>query len=124
TVVGHAVRALYLLSGIVDLYLETGERALLDSALRQWESMTATKLYLNGAVGSRFEGEAFGEEYELPQDLVYGETCATVASVMVSWRLLLATGESRFADLVERALHNLVAASTSIERNAFFYNNP
>jgi uncharacterized protein len=124
TVVGHAVRALYLLSGVVDLYLETGERALLDSAVRQWESMVATKLYLTGAVGSRFEGEAFGEEYELPQDLVYGETCATIASIMVSWRLLLVTGESRFADLIERALHNLVAASTSIERTGFFYNNP
>jgi DUF1680 family protein len=124
TVVGHAVRALYLLSGVVDVYLETGEQALLDSALRQWESMTATKTYLNGAVGSRFDGEAFGDEYELPQDLVYGETCATIANVMLSWRLLLATGESRFADAIERALYNLFAASTSVQRNAFFYNNP
>jgi DUF1680 family protein len=124
TVVGHAVRALYLLSGVVDVYLETGERALLDSALRQWASMTATKTYLNGAVGSRFDGEAFGEEYELPQDLVYGETCATIASVMLAWRLLLATGEGRFADAIERALFNLFAASTSVGRDAFFYNNP
>jgi len=124
TVVGHAVRALYLLAGVVDLYLETGEAALLDSALRQWESMTATKLYLTGAVGSRFEGESFGDEYELPQDLVYGETCATIAGIMLSWRLLLATGEGRFADAIERALHNLLAASTSVERNAFFYSNP
>lgn len=124
TVVGHAVRALYLLAGVVDVYLETGEQALLDSALRQWTSMTATKLYLTGAVGSRFEGESFGDEHELPPDLVYGETCATIASVMVSWRLLLATGESRFADAIERAVFNLVAASTSIHRNAFFYSNP
>jgi uncharacterized protein len=118
------VRALYLLAGVVDVYLETGERALLDSALRLWESMTATKTYLNGAVGSRFDGEAFGEEYELPQDLVYGETCATIASIMVSWRLLLATGEGRFADAIERALVNLLSASTSLGRDAFFYNNP
>lgn len=123
-IVGHAVRALYLLSGVVDIYLETGEQALLDAAVRQWESMTAAKLYLTGAVGSRFEGESFGDEYELPPDLVYGETCATIAGIMVSWRLLLATGESRFADAIERALYNLVAASTSIERDAFFYNNP
>jgi hypothetical protein len=118
------VRALYLLTGVVDVYLETGERALLDSALRLWESMTATKTYLNGAVGSRFDGEAFGEEYELPQDLVYGETCATIASIMLSWRLLLATGEGRFADAVERALFNLFSASTSVGRDAFFYDNP
>ena len=124
TVVGHAVRALYLLAGVVDVYLETGEQALLDSALRQWDSMTATKLYLTGAVGSRFDGESFGDHYELPPDLVYGETCATIASIMVAWRLLLATGESRFADAMERALYNLVAASTSTERDAFFYNNP
>jgi DUF1680 family protein len=124
TVVGHAVRALYLLAGVVDVYLETGEQALLDSALRQWDSLVATKLYLTGAVGSRFEGESFGEEYELPPDLVYGETCATIAGMMVAWRLLLATGESRFADAMERALYNLVAGSTSVQRNAFFYNNP
>ncbi len=124
TVVGHAVRAIYLLAGVVDLYLETGELALLDSALRQWESMTGTKTYLTGAVGSRFEGEAFGDPYELPPDLAYGETCATIGNVMLSWRLLLATGESRFADAIERGLHNLFAASTSVGRDAFFYNNP
>ena len=106
--VGHAVRALYLLAGVVDVYLETGEEALLDSALRQWSSMSATKLYLTGAIGSRFEGESFGDEYELPPDLVYGETCATIATMMVAWRLLLATGEGRFADAFERALFNLV----------------
>jgi DUF1680 family protein len=124
TVVGHAVRALYLLAGVVDLYLETGEKALLDSALRQWDSMIATKTYLTGAVGSRFEGESFGDEYELPPDLVYGETCATIAVIQLAWRLLLATGESRFADGIERALHNLFAGSTSVRRDAFFYNNP
>jgi len=124
TVAGHAVRALYLLCGVVDVYLETGEQALLASALRQWESMTAAKTYLTGAVGSRFDGEAFGEEYELPPDLAYGETCATIANIMLCWRLLLATGESRFADAIERALYNLLAASTSVERTGFFYNNP
>jgi DUF1680 family protein len=124
TVVGHAVRALYLLCGVVDVYTETGEQALLDAAVRQWESLLATKMYLNGAVGSRFDGESFGDEYELPPDLVYGETCATIASIMLSWRLLLATGQSRFADHIERALYNLFAGSTSVDRDAFFYNNP
>jgi uncharacterized protein len=124
TVAGHAVRALYLLSGVVDVYLETGEQALLSAALRQWESMTATKTYLTGALGSRFEGESFGEEYELPSDLAYGETCATIANIMASWRLLLATGQSRFADAIERALHNLLAASTAVGRDGFFYSNP
>ena len=124
TVAGHAVRALYLLSGAVDVYLETGDETLLAAALRQWESMTATKTYLTGALGSRFEGESFGEEYELPPDLVYGETCATIANIQASWRLLLATGQSRFADAIERALHNLLAASTAVSRDGFFYSNP
>ncbi len=123
-VVGHAVRAIYLIAGIADVYLETGERALLDAAIRQWETMTARKSYLTGAFGSRFEGEAFGDDHELPPDLAYGETCATIGNVMASWRLLLATGESRFADAIERGLYNLFAASTSVERDAFFYNNP
>jgi DUF1680 family protein len=124
TVVGHAVRAIYLLAGVVDLAIETGEEALLRAAITQWESMTATKTYLNGAVGSRFIGEAFGDSYELPPDLAYGETCATIGNIMVSWRLLLLTGESRFADAIERALYNLFAASTSTDRTGFFYNNP
>ena len=122
--VGHAVRAVYLLAGVVDLYLETGESALLDSAITQWTTMTATKTYLNGALGSRFVGEAFGDRYELPPDLVYGETCATIGNMMLSWRLLLATGESRFADAIERGLYNLFAAATSLGRDSFFYNNP
>jgi DUF1680 family protein len=123
-VTGHAVRAVYLLAGVVDLYLETGEQALLDAAIRQWETMTARKTYLTGALGSRFEGEAFGDDFELPPDLAYGETCATIGNMMLSWRLLLATGESRFADTIERGLYNLFSASTSVERTAFFYNNP
>ncbi|MCU1551337.1 MAG: hypothetical protein JWR36_1897 [Glaciihabitans sp.] len=124
TVVGHAVRAIYLLAGVVDLYIETGEQALLDAAITQWDSMISTKTYLTGAVGSRFIGEAFGESYELPPDLAYGETCATIGNIMVGWRLLLATGESRFADVIERSLYNLLSASTSVDRTAFFYNNP
>jgi uncharacterized protein len=123
-VVGHAVRALYLLAGMVDVATETGDEALLAAAIRQWESMVATKTFLTGAVGSRAVGEAFGDPYELPPDLAYGETCASIGVVMVGHRLLLATGESRFADLIERELLNLVAASTSADRCHFFYSNP
>jgi len=124
TVVGHAVRAVYLLCGMVDVYLETGERALLDAAVAQWEAMTARKTYITGALGSRFEGEAFGDDHELPPDLGYGETCATIGQVMLSWRLLLVTGEGRYADAMERGLVNLIAASTDLARTGFFYSNP
>jgi DUF1680 family protein len=124
TVVGHAVRALYLLAGVVDVYLETGEAALLQAARDQWRSMVGEKTYLTGAVGSRFEGEAFGDRFELPPDLIYGETCASIASVMLSWRLLLATGDGAYADLIERVLYNAFAGSTSLGRDGFFYVNP
>lgn len=124
TVAGHAVRALYLMAGVVDVYLETGEVALLEAAERQWASMLSEKTYLTGAVGSRFEGEAFGDAYELPPDMVYGETCASIAALMASWRLLLATGRARYADLIERILYNAFSASTASDRDTFFYVNP
>jgi DUF1680 family protein len=124
TVVGHAVRALFLLHAMADLYIETGEQAILASVIRQWESMTHSKTYLNGAVGSRIAEESFGDPFELPADLAYGETCATVANIILSMRLLLITGESRFADSIERGLYNLIAASTGLDRASFFYSNP
>ncbi|MFG1704159.1 glycoside hydrolase family 127 protein [Nonomuraea sp. M3C6] len=124
TVVGHAVRALYLLAGVVDVYLETGEDALLHAAQSQWRSMVAEKTYLTGAVGSRFEGEAFGDRFELPPDLSYGETCASIAGIMLSWRLLLATGDGAYADLIERILYNAFSGSTSVSRDGFCYVNP
>ena len=105
-IVGHAVRALYLAAGATDLYTETGDDALLASMLRQWDDLASTKTYLTGGVGSRHYDEAFGDSYELPPDRAYCETCAAIASIMWNWRLLLVTGESRFADLLERTLYN------------------
>ncbi|MGN9908306.1 glycoside hydrolase family 127 protein [Phytohabitans sp. LJ34] len=121
---GHAVRALYLACGAVDVAVETGDDKLLAAVVRQWERTVAARTYVTGGMGSRHEGEAFGEDFELPADRAYVETCAAVASVMLCWRLLLATGEARFADLAERTLFNVVAASTSLDGRAFFYTNP
>src|SRR5262249_38898983 len=105
---GHAVRAGYLAAGVADVYLETGERALLDALTRQWLAPVTRKLYTPGAGGPRHLAEAVGQPYELPNELAYGETCAAIASFMWSWRMLLATGEGRFADLMERALYNAI----------------
>ena len=90
---GHAVRALYLTAGVADVYLETREAALLAALDRQWADLTSRKLYVTGGVGSRHLGEAFGQPYELPNDLAYCETCAAIASILWSWRMLLATGQ-------------------------------
>ncbi|TDE88525.1 glycoside hydrolase family 127 protein [Occultella glacieicola] len=121
---GHAVRAMYLEAGIVDVYLETGDRSLLDASVARWEDMVATRTALTGGHGSRQLKEAFGEGYELPPDQSYNETCAAVASVHWSWRLLLATGEARYADLIERTLYNVFAASVSLDGLEFFKGNP
>ena len=92
SIVGHAVRALYLAAGVTDIYAETGDEALLASMLRQWDDLSAAKTYLTGGIGSRHHGEAIGDPYELPPDRAYCETCAAIASIMWNWRMLLVTG--------------------------------
>ncbi len=121
---GHAVRATYLAACVADLYLETGERALLDALERQWRDMVTGKLYVTGAAGSRHLAEAFGQPLELPNDLAYGETCAAIGSIMWGWRMLLITGQARFADLIERTLYNAVLCGVSLDGQRYFYVNP
>lgn len=124
TVEGHAVRALYLAAGAADVAAETGDVGLLSALERQWESMTAEKMYLTGGIGSRWDGEAFGDAYELPADRAYCETCAAIGSIHFSWRLLLATGKQRYADLIERTLYNAFLAGISLDGLRYFYVNP
>jgi len=124
TLTGHAVRALYLAAGAVDVAIETGDEDLLETIIGQWEHTVARRTYLTGGMGSHHDGEKFGDDFVLPPDRAYSETCAGIASVMLSWRLLLATGETRFADLAERTLFNVVATSPSPDGRAFFYANP
>lgn len=122
-VAGHAVRQLYLTTGVTDLYMEQGEPALIAAMHRLWDDMTQHKLYVTGGVGSRFDGEAFGAPYELPSDTGYCETCAAIASLMWNWRLLLLTGERRYADLFERTLFNGVLSSPGMDGKRYLYVN-
>jgi DUF1680 family protein len=124
TVTGHSVRQLYLDAGAVDVATETGDTELLEAVIRRWEDMVATRSYLTGGVGSRHRDEAFGARYELPPDRAYTETCAAIASVMLGWRLLLATGEPRFGDVIERTLLNAVLPGVGLDGRSFFYVNP
>jgi uncharacterized protein len=121
---GHAVRALYLNAGVTDLYLETGEAALLEAMERQWEDFTTAKAYLTGGAGAHHIDEAFGDPYELPPDRAYAETCAAIASILWSQRMLLATGEARYADLVERTLYNGFLAGLALDGSGYSYANP
>jgi len=123
-VAGHAVRQMYLAAAVADLYMESGEQALLEASQRLWEDMTRGKLYITGGIGSRYDGESFGETYELPPDQCYCETCAAIGSFFWNWRMLLITGESRYADLMERLLYNGILSSPGLDGISFFYVNP
>ncbi|MBT8226681.1 MAG: glycoside hydrolase family 127 protein, partial [Dactylosporangium sp.] len=123
-VTGHAVRQLYLLAGLVDVAVETEDAELLDASRRLWDSAFQTKTYITGAHGSRHRDEAFGDPYELPPDRAYAETCAAIASFQWNWRMLLATGEHRHADEMERVLYNGIAGATATDGRHFFYSNP
>ncbi|MBB1483006.1 glycoside hydrolase family 127 protein [Tessaracoccus sp. MC1865] len=120
---GHAVRAMYLAAGAVDAAVELDDVELLEAVKLQVVNTIARRTYATGGMGSRHTGEAFGEDFELPPDRSYSETCAGVAAMMVSQRLLLATGEARFADLIERILYNILATSTAEDGHSYFYAN-
>jgi len=124
TVAGHAVRQLYLDCGVVDVAVELDDHDLLAAVQRRWSDLVRTRTYLTGGMGSRHRDEGFGDPFELPPDRAYAETCAAIASVMLAWRLLLATGEASYADAIERAMYNGVLAGISQSGTRFFYTNP
>ncbi|MHA6624756.1 glycoside hydrolase family 127 protein [Pseudonocardia sichuanensis] len=124
TVEGHAVRAVYLTAGAADVAAERGDTALLDALARQFDHMLATKTYITGGLGARWDREAFGDPYELPTDRAYAETCAAIGGVQWAWRMLLATGDARYADAIERMLFNGFLAGVSLSGSEYFYVNP
>jgi uncharacterized protein len=124
TEVGHVVRALYLEAGVADVAAETNDADLLGTSKRRWDDMVTTKTALTGGNGSRHEGESFGDRFELPPDRAYNETCAAIASFQWSWRLLLAEGDAKYADHMERILYNGFAGAISSDGMRFFYVNP
>jgi len=121
---GHAVRALYLYAGMTDLHTETGEDALHGAIDAIWDDLRTGRTYVTGGVGARHEGEAIGDRYELPNARAYAETCAAIASVMWNWRLLLLTGQGRYADALEEALYNGVLSGLALDGETYFYVNP
>ena len=136
-VAGHAVRQLYLLCGATDIWMETGEAQLIKALKRLFKDMTEMRIHLTGGVGSTpklriaksgdepyFRGEAFGEDFELPNFNVHNETCAQVASVMWNWRMLLGDGSVCYADLLEWTLYNGALSGIGIDGKTFFYTNP
>lgn len=121
---GHAVRAMYACCGSTDYYLETGDETYWKTLNTLWDDMTMTKMYVTGGVGSRSDGEAFGDAYELPNYLAYGESCAAIGNFMWNWRMLAATGDAKFTDVLERALFNGINSGMSLDGTLYCYRNP
>ena len=123
-IVGHAVRAGYLYSGVADVASLTGDTAYFHALCRIWNNLVGKKLYITGGMGSRAEGEGFGPNYRAEQsdrllrDLRLHRQCVLELS------MFLATGESRYVDVLERALYNGVISGVSLSGDKFFYDNP
>ena len=123
-IVGHAVRAGYLFSGVADVAALTNDKAYSEALQRIWNNMSSKKLFITGGIGSRAQGEGFGPNYELNNHTAYCETCAAIANVYWNHRMFLATGESKYIDVCERALYNNVLSGVSLSGDLFFYDNP
>ncbi len=122
--IGHAVRHMYLCCGATDVVLENGDAGFRDGLENLWHSFVGSQMYVTGGAGARYEGEAFGAPYELPNDRAYTETCAAIGSVMWQFRMLHLTGQQRFADLMEHTMINAVLPGLALDGEHYFYENP
>ena len=122
--VGHAVRAVYLYSGMADMALKSGDEELKNACRKLWDSIVNTKLYITGGIGATHLGESFSLPYDLPNDTAYSETCAAIGLVFFARRMLCLDPDSRYADIMELALYNTVLAGMALDGKSFFYVNP
>ncbi len=121
---GHAVRAMYLYSGMSDLADKTGDRDLLDTCERIFENVRNRQMYITGGIGAASAGERFTEDYVLSNDLAYAETCAAIALALFTRRMSAITPDSKYADVAETAIYNGSLSGVSLDGHSFFYVNP
>lgn len=122
--VGHAVRAVYLYSGMADMARLTGDKDLLNACERLFDSIVNTKMYITGGIGATHLGESFSLPYDLPNDTAYSETCAAIGLVFFSERMLRIKADSKYSDVMELALFNTVLSGMALDGKSFFYVNP
>lgn len=122
--VGHAVRAGYMYAGMADVAAITGDSSYIKAIDTIWENIVGKKYYLTGGVGARHAGEAFGNNYELPNLTAYNETCAAISMVYLFHRMFLFHGDAKYIDCMERTLYNGVISGMSVDGGRFFYPNP
>jgi DUF1680 family protein len=121
---GHAVRAMYACCGAADYFLETGDELYWKTLWTLWNDLVFHQMYITGGVGARSDGEAFGDPYELPNAQAYGESCAAIGNMMWNWRMLAATADARYTDVIERALYNGINSGMSLDGTLYCYRNP
>ena len=138
---GHAVRANYLYAGVADLVAETGNDSLWHNLDQIWADVTNRKMYITGGCGALYDGvspdatsyspaqiqevhQAYGRDYQLPNTTAHNETCANIGNVLWNWRMLLVTGQARYADVLEQTLYNSVLSGVSLDGDRYFYTNP
>ena len=122
--VGHAVRATYMYAGMADVAAITGDSSYIKAVDKIWENIVGKKIYITGGIGARHAGEAFGDNYELPNLSAYNETCAAIGNVYVNYRLFLLHGDAKYFDVLERTLYNGLISGVSLDGGSFFYPNP
>jgi DUF1680 family protein len=123
-VVGHAVRAMYLYSGMADIATEYGDDGLKAALDRLWADLNGKRLYVTGGLGPSLANEGFTADYDLPNETAYAETCAAVGLVFWSSRMLGMGPNARYADAMELALYNGSISGLSLDGSLFFYENP
>lgn len=121
---GHAVRAVYLYSGMADIARLTGDEALLLACATLWDNIVNKKMYITGGIGATHLGEAFSFAYDLPNDTAYAETCASIGMVFFARRMLQLKPDARYANVMERELFNGVLSGMALDGKSFFYVNP
>lgn len=124
TAIGHAVRFVYLYAGVAHLARLSQDQEKREVCQRLWENMTQRQMYITGSIGSQSSGEAFSSDYDLPNDTAYTETCASIGLIMFANRMLQLDADSRYSDVMERALYNTVLAGMALDGKHFFYVNP
>ncbi|MCD2425888.1 glycoside hydrolase family 127 protein [Niabella pedocola] len=140
-IVGHAVRANYLMAGVADLYAENGDQTLKHTLDQLWSNVCTTKMYITGGCGALYDGvsvdgtsykpdtvqkvhQSYGRDYQLPNLSAHNETCANIGNVLWNWRMFLLTADERYMNIVELALYNSVLSGVSLDGKDYFYTNP
>jgi hypothetical protein len=138
---GHAVRSTYLYAGVADLYIEKGEDQLMKNLLSIWDDITHRKMYITGGCGALYDGtspdgtnyvpdsiqkvhQSFGRPFQLPHSTAHNETCANIGNMLFNWRMLTATADAKYADIVETCLYNSILSGISLDAKRYLYTNP